>query len=28
VGDCIASAHATAESLGAWLRAPATLTAR
>ncbi len=24
VGDCIASAHATAESLGAWLRAPAT----
>jgi oxygen-dependent protoporphyrinogen oxidase len=22
VGDCIASAHATAESLGAWLRAP------
>jgi oxygen-dependent protoporphyrinogen oxidase len=24
VGDCIASAHATAESLGAWLRVPAT----
>lgn len=24
VGDCIASAHATAESLGAWLRAPVT----
>ena len=22
VGDCIANAHATAESLGAWLRAP------
>jgi oxygen-dependent protoporphyrinogen oxidase len=28
VGDCIASAHATAGSLGAWLRAPATLTTR
>ncbi|MCM2329553.1 MAG: protoporphyrinogen oxidase [Lysobacter sp.] len=24
VGDCIANAHATAESLGAWLRAPVT----
>jgi len=24
VGDCIASAHATAESLAAWLRAPVT----
>jgi len=28
VGDCIASAHATAGSLGNWLRAPATLTTR
>jgi protoporphyrinogen oxidase len=27
VGDCIANAHATAESLGAWLRAP-VVTAR
>jgi oxygen-dependent protoporphyrinogen oxidase len=24
VGDCIANAHATAETLGAWLRAPVT----
>jgi oxygen-dependent protoporphyrinogen oxidase len=28
VGDCIANGHRTAESLGAWLRAPATVTAR
>ncbi len=27
VGDCIANAHATAESLGAWLRAPAAVRA-
>ncbi len=27
VGDCIANAHATAESLGTWLRAPATARA-
>jgi oxygen-dependent protoporphyrinogen oxidase len=27
VGDCIASAHATAESLAAWLRAPSAVTA-